>query len=141
MDSIPQILICCIFGAVCAVIANSKGRNSLGWFFCGFFFTIIGLIIIVAVSNLKAEQERAKAQSDLNRRLLELRRRDQQKIESLQRHALSRLQMHDEILGVDTETKAPSLNEEIKIGFRPRALKGDPPPRLSSHSVRPAEPV
>jgi hypothetical protein len=139
MDSFPQIAICCIFGAVCAVIANSKGRNSLGWFFCGFFFTIIGLIIIVAVSNLKEEQERAKAQLDMTRRLLEQRKRDQQKIENLQRHALSRLQMHDEILGIDTEAKAPSLNEEIQIGPRSRALKGDPPPRLSSHTVRTAE--
>ena len=47
-----------IFGVACSLIANSKGRSAVGWFFIGFFIQWIGLIIILVLSN-EADRTRA----------------------------------------------------------------------------------
>jgi len=39
-----------IFGGACAIIAVNKGRDPLGWFALGFFFSLVGLIVIAALS-------------------------------------------------------------------------------------------
>ena len=140
MDPLSTFFISCFAGTICAFVAKSKGRNAFGWFCCGFFFTIIGLIIIIAISDLKVEKQRLTAQLEVNRRLREQSKRDQQKIESLQRHALSRLDMHDAILGVDTVIQAPPLNPNIMLGHKTPVLEVSAPPRLSSHTVRPPIP-
>lgn len=41
------IWIVCAFS--CAYIANTKNRDTIGYFFLGFFFGILGLIIAIAV--------------------------------------------------------------------------------------------
>lgn len=43
-------LICAI---CCSIIARKKGRSAVGWFFCGFFFGLIGLIIVCCLSSIK----------------------------------------------------------------------------------------
>ncbi len=40
------LLIWLLFGVVCAVIANTKGRSAFGWFFIGLLFGPFGLVVI-----------------------------------------------------------------------------------------------
>lgn len=51
MEIFLILFISVIFGAICAGIASSKERNAVGWFFVGFFFWLIGLIIILALPS------------------------------------------------------------------------------------------
>jgi len=44
--TLTLIVVGTFFGVVAAVIARQKGRSELRWFFVGFFFHIIGLIVL-----------------------------------------------------------------------------------------------
>lgn len=39
-----------VFGGACAILAANKNRDPLGWFALGFFFSIVALIVIAALS-------------------------------------------------------------------------------------------
>jgi hypothetical protein len=43
-----------LFGLVAAVIASQKGRSRLLWFFVGFIFQIIGLVVLFLPPVAKA---------------------------------------------------------------------------------------
>lgn len=45
------ILIAATFGGICAAIASGKKRSPVGWFFIGFLFPLIGLILILVLPN------------------------------------------------------------------------------------------
>ncbi len=45
------IFIAILCGIVSAIIANSKGRNPIVWFFAGLLLSIAGLIIIAVLSK------------------------------------------------------------------------------------------
>lgn len=49
-----------IFGGFCAFIAKEKNRDSAGWFFLGFLFSLIAVLALIAVPKLDkwVEQER-----------------------------------------------------------------------------------
>ena len=34
------------WGGACAILAHNKGRNSLGWFFLGFLFSLPALLLL-----------------------------------------------------------------------------------------------
>ncbi len=38
-----------LFGIICAIVAGSKQRNPIGWFFVGFLIPLIGLILVIAL--------------------------------------------------------------------------------------------
>ena len=63
---------------ICGIIANSKGRNPIGWSIFGFFLTVIAIIVICVVSNVNEEREKDRR---INRKLDEANTR----IRSLQR--------------------------------------------------------
>lgn len=42
-----------IAAILCGIIASFKGRNPLGWGICGFFFSIITLIVVLIVPSKK----------------------------------------------------------------------------------------
>jgi len=44
--TLTLIVVGTFFGVVAAVIARQKGRSELRWFLVGFFFHIIGLIVL-----------------------------------------------------------------------------------------------
>ncbi len=98
------ILILCIPGLLCALLAYQKGRNPIGWFFIGFFTHIIGLIIILVVSNKREEAEKFKQLENENRRLHEQLRQERLKNEQFRKHTQARLDYHDETLGIDTRS-------------------------------------
>lgn len=47
---IVMIVICLIAGAISATIAANKDRDSVGFFFLGFFLGVLGIIIAAVVS-------------------------------------------------------------------------------------------
>ena len=142
---IIQIIVRLIFAGACAAIANSKGRNAVGWFFLGLLFTCIPLIIILCLSNLKEEAAKWSANEIEQRRLREQLRQEQMKNEALRQHTIARLDAHDEELGVDTRQAAPALT----MGGQPQPLKlitganpagdGTPPPGLPADNWYTAE--
>jgi hypothetical protein len=130
-ELVMQLLIMAVFGGIVAVIANSKGRSALGWFFVGFFFPCIGLIVILCLSNEKERLAQLEAQHIQNRRLQEQLKQEQMKTESLRQHTLSRLDRHDDALGIDTRETAPQLtmqeNPSDPFSYAPNiAVEPDP---------------
>ena len=126
------LIIGVIAGTICALVASSKGRNAVGWFFLGFFFPLIGIIVICCVSNLK--EERARYQRSLNerRRLREELRIEKIKAQQFRGQAEQRLDIHDRALGVDTRTSGAA-------GALPQGAQGQipaPPPGPSRNSAQ-----
>lgn len=132
MNGAESFFFMCLMGAICAWIASSKGRNAFGWFCCGFFFSLIGLILIIALSNLNTERAILNAQLEMNRRLRDQGQRTRQKVEQITNHTLHRLDQHDQALGVDTRSHAPTLDARTARVMPPAlpAAKPAPPPGL-----------
>lgn len=102
-----QLLILLIVAVTVAIIANTKGRSPVGWFFIGFFTSFIGLILILVMSDLKEEQAQRLRVEQENRRLREQLRQERLKQESFREYTQRRLDVHDERLGIDTRSLAP----------------------------------
>ncbi len=53
MDTITTlgIIVTVVSMILCPIIAHSKGRSAVGWFFGGFLLGGIGLIIVSCLSN------------------------------------------------------------------------------------------
>jgi hypothetical protein len=129
-ELVLRIIIMLAFGAGSAAVANSKGRNPIGWFFVGFLFSCIGLIISLCMSNEKERSAQFEAQNIQNRRLQEQLKQEQMKTESLRQHTLSRLDKHDTVLGIDTKETAPQLTMQNQpqnpLGSAPKLEDSDP---------------
>jgi hypothetical protein len=91
-----------IMGGAVAAIAHGKGRSPVGWFFIGFLLGVIGLIIVLVVSNVNQEKYLRARQDEDNRRLREQLRQERIKHETLREYTMKRLDAHDQVLGVDT---------------------------------------
>jgi hypothetical protein len=103
------LLIAVILGIVCAVIAQSKGRSVVGWFFLGFIFGIFGLVASFIVSDLKEARAKEEHMETEQRRLREQLRQEQLKTEQLRKYTQVRLDLHDHALNMDTRHVGPSL--------------------------------
>ena len=53
-----RLIIMAVFGGICAAIAQTRGRSAVGWFFIGFFASCIGVILVLVLPDLKAQEER-----------------------------------------------------------------------------------
>jgi hypothetical protein len=42
-----------IAAILCGIIASFKGRNPLGWGICGFFFSIVTLVVVLVIPSKK----------------------------------------------------------------------------------------
>lgn len=97
-----HLIIGVVCGVIAAAIASHKGRSVVGWFFAGFFIGIVGIIIVACLSNARQQQAiRAQADSE-RRRLREQLRQERLKHEAFRQHSASRLDAHDNALGLDT---------------------------------------
>ena len=97
-----QLVIMIVFGAICASIANGRGRSPVAWFLIGLVAPCIGLILVLVLPNLKVEQERQQRMRNENRRLREKIRKDRMVADQRHNATQERLGVHDEALGVDT---------------------------------------
>ena len=115
-EIVLNLVIMCIFGAICAAVASSKGRNAVGWFFVGFLAPCIGLIIILAISNLKTEQARIQRMRREQRRLREQLKQERMKSQGFQQHVRKRLDRHDDELGIDTsQLGAGETDDQLQL--------------------------
>ena len=112
---ILRLVIMGAFGAITSVIAASKGRSALGWFFVGFFFSCIGLIVALCVSDLKEEQARWSAAETEQRRLREQLRQERIKSEGYRQQVDERLDLHDQALGMNTRQLAHTGDEPARL--------------------------
>lgn len=55
MDAITTlgIIVTVVSMIICPIIAHSKGRSAVGWFFGGFFLGGIGIIIVACLGEKK----------------------------------------------------------------------------------------
>ena len=91
-----------IFGIISAVVANGRGRSAVGWFFIGLALDCIGLVLVLALPDLKKEEEKERRQRLENRRLREQLAKERQVSDSRNTNVERRLGAHDEALGLDT---------------------------------------
>ena len=104
-------IIALILGVICAAIANSKGRSVIGWFFIGFLFGILGLIIVLVVGNFKDAMLKAIDMENEQRRLREQLRQERIKNDQFRKHTQGRLDTHDDALGLETRNIQPLLDK------------------------------
>lgn len=102
-----------IIGIICALIANSKGRSAIGWFFIGFLLGLIGLIICIVMPNLKEQREKEEQMKMEQKRLEEQLRQERIKNERFQQYANQRLDVHDQTLNIDTKQLIPEESADI----------------------------
>lgn len=97
-----------ICGLISAMVANSKGRSAIGWFFGGFFLGLIGLIIVCCLSDLKKQEAKERNAERERRRLREQLKQERMKTATFQQHVHKRLDTHDSALGMNTR-QTPAL--------------------------------
>jgi hypothetical protein len=105
-----QLIIMAIFGTICAVIANSRGRSAVGWFFIGCFFSCLGLIILLVLPDLKVQEEERQRMALENRRLREQIRKDRMVADQRHDDSERRLTAHDRVLNLDTSTEQKEVS-------------------------------
>ena len=109
MEIVINLVVWLIFGVACALIANSRGRNPLGWFFIGVATTCIGLILVLVLPDLRVQQERENRLKMENRRLKERIRKDRLVADQRHEEISGRLRVHDRALGVETDASQGQL--------------------------------
>ena len=109
MEASIQIIIVLGFGIACALIAQSRGRSAVGWFFIGLVAGCIGLIILLAISDLKVEQQKFSKLHSENMRLRERLKKDRQVADQRHTELTRRVGSHDRALGLDTASRDPIL--------------------------------
>ncbi|MEY4672510.1 MAG: hypothetical protein RL148_294 [Planctomycetota bacterium] len=106
LQLVVQFVVGAVFGTVCAVLAPKRGRSAVGWFFMGFFFNCLGIIVLMLVPDLKLEAERNRRRNEEARRLREQLKKERQVADQRHEEVHGRLTVHDRALGVDTGTRA-----------------------------------
>jgi len=56
-----MLLISLLMGLLAAYVAKRKGKSPYGWFFCGFFFGLLGVICIYFFLGKKKEEKQVVA--------------------------------------------------------------------------------
>lgn len=118
-----QLGIMALMGAICAAIANNRGRSPVGWFCIGIIAPCLGLILALVLPDLKKENETKRRDKRTRGKLQEELAQERLKNQAFRGHASNRLDAHDDHLGVDTRTTAggtlppPPVPEELAGGI------------------------
>ncbi len=120
-----QIIIWVCLGATCALIAKQRGRTPIGWFFIGMATPCVGLILVLALPDLKKQQAEFNRLRAQNRMLKERLEKDRMIADHRHVEAEGRLRAHDRVLGLDT---APAPEVQAELGA------GEPPPPPSARA-------
>ncbi len=131
--SLPiQLAILAVFGLICSLIAHQRGRNPVGWFFIGAFLGCFGIILILVLPDLAAEQERMTRMTQRTRRLEERLTKERMIADQRLAEANRRLAVHDTALGLDTARGLDAAREVTPaIGHRGAAMSPPPLPPQS----------
>ncbi len=120
-----QILILAAFGALCAIIAHSRGRSPIGWFFIGGIFGCFPLIVLFIIPDLKIEEEKEMRRERQMDRLKERQLKDRAAIDRKLETQNQRLSAHDQAIGIDTapeETTHQALPPQRTKPARPNEV-------------------
>lgn len=104
------LLLALLFGVVTALAAASRGRNPIGWFLLGVFFSCFALILLFVLPDLKVEQQRHDDHALETRRLREQLAKERMVADQRHQHVERRLGSHDQALGIDTREPPPLTN-------------------------------
>ena len=85
----------------------------MGWFFFGFFFGCLAIILVLVLPNLKEQQAKEQRLEEENRRIREQVRQEQMRLEAFRQQTNSRLDRHDQVLQIDT---APRMDNPLGLG-------------------------
>ncbi len=124
MEVFVWLLINGVFGFICSSIASGRGRDAVGWFFVGFIFGCLPIIILLALPDLKQEGEQRRRLMNENRRLRETVRKNRMVADQRYDATEKRLKAHDRALGVDTRP-FDELSEHEKPPELPQAAGSD----------------
>ncbi|KAA3608959.1 MAG: DUF4339 domain-containing protein [Planctomycetota bacterium] len=147
MEPVFNLFFAVGFGILVALVANARGRNVAIWFFLGLFFSCFALIAILVLPDLKAEAMKDESNQRRIRRMREQLEQERMKNKSFRKHTLSRLDVHDQALGMDSKNAAPpelpsaSEQEQAALGLpQPdwflAAPGGDPEGPLDLSEIR-----
>ena len=105
-----------IWGLMCwgvGALASSRGRSGFGFFLLSFFFSpLLGLIVVLVMTNLTKEATKESAQRREDEQRDEERKREHEKqLESLR--ALTAAQSSGSAHQAPSSTSPPSLAEEL----------------------------
>jgi len=124
-----SLVLAIVIGIICAAIANSRGRSPIAWFFAGVLVgwncigIVIILILVLALPNLKVQEEREERMRRENRRLRERLRKDRTVADQRHDQTLKRLDVHDEAVGIDTSGAHVALPETTAETNKPERPK------------------
>jgi hypothetical protein len=124
-EVVPQLLVSCAFGGVCAVIAQQRGRSAIGWFVIGFLLSCIGIVILLVLPDLNQEEARRRRLHLENRRLREQVRKDRHVADTRYAEVHRRLGSHDQLLGTDTAPPTDA-SPELLPGAAPAESDSEP---------------
>ncbi len=97
-----------VFGLICALVANGRGRSAIGWFFVGLLTSCLGLIILLVIEDLSKSRYEQQKRDNETRRLREQLRAERQVGDQRHEEVSRRLVVHDRALGIDTAPPPPS---------------------------------
>jgi len=101
-----------LFGVICAIVAHSRGRSGIGWFFVGFVIQCFGLILLLMIPDLKLEAQRESRRSLETRKLKEQLKKERQVSDERHIAQRARLDAHDRALRLDTSAEDQRLIEQ-----------------------------
>jgi hypothetical protein len=113
---VVNLIVGVVFGAICSLIANGRGRSAVGWFFIGLFTNCIGLVLVLVLPDVKQEEERRRRLQLENRRLKEQLNMERQVSDRRHHQIERRLGVHDAALGLDT-APPPELPARVREDY------------------------
>ena len=102
-----QLMGAAVMGGITAGVAVHKGRSAVGWFFIGFLTGGIGLVVCLCMSNQKEQNEVLGHMEKETSKLREQLKYERLRNESFQHHVRTRIDAHDDALGVNTRAIGP----------------------------------
>ena len=102
MEFLIYLFVMLAVGGICATSASNRGRSAVGWFFIGFFFGCLPIIILLVLPNPQHEERRFKSLAKENRRLSEVVKKNRLVADDHDGTTRRRLGAHDRALGLDT---------------------------------------
>ena len=95
-----------IFGIICALVANGRGRSPIAWFFLGLVFSCFALILLLVLPDLNLLESHLQSQQLETRRLREQLAKERQVADQRHSQVERRLGAHDQALDLDTSEPA-----------------------------------
>ena len=101
-------IVCAI---ACSILADCRGRSALAWFFGGLFLNVLGIIILLVITDESEVEEHEDGQRKRTRKMEEQLRHERARRQELEREvevARQRIDLHDQALGIESRPMNPA---------------------------------